>query len=272
MHRLGRLALRALCTLLALGVWSCKQSDRGAAGVHTLTVAGSTSVQPFAEKWAEQYMEKHPGVQINVQGGGSTAGIRAAQTGTAQIGTASRALKPEEAALQSVVVARDGIAVVVHPQNKLTGLTIDQVRNIFSGATRNWKELGGEDHAITPITREEGSGTRTAFEELMMKNDKITPAALVQDSTGAVRELLRNDPSAISYISLGQLSAQVKPLLLNGVSPTEAAVVAGTYPLVRPFLFVLKGAPSGMAQEFLSFVQSSEGQELARREGLVPVK
>lgn len=270
MNQFRRLALRVVCTLLLLNVGGCQRSSSGKP--LALTVAGSTSVQPFAEKWAELYMQKHPGTQINIQGGGSTAGIRAAQTGTAQIGASSRALKPDESALHGVVVARDGIAVVVHPRNPLNGLTLDQVRGVFSGAIKNWKDLGGESRPITPITREEGSGTRTAFEELVMKKDLITTSALVQDSTGAVRELLRNDPSAIGYISLGQLNDQVKPLQLDGVAPTEAAAAAGQYPLVRPFLFVLKDDPAGMTQDFLTFVLSSEGQALARREGLVPVK
>jgi phosphate transport system substrate-binding protein len=253
------------------GLAGCKKSTSPQAGA-TLTVAGSTSVQPFVEKWAEQYMDKHPGTQINVQGGGSTAGVRAAQTGTAQIGTVSRDLKPDEASLHSIIVARDGIAVVVHPQNTITGLTSQQVRSIFSGAVHNWKEVGGPDRAITIITREEGSGTRTAFEELLMKKERIATSALVQDSTGAVRELLRNDPAAVGYISLGQLTPQVKALPLDGVEPTEANVIAGKYPLVRPFLFVTKGEPTGAAQDFVRFVLSNDGQALAHREGLVPVK
>lgn len=265
--------LRAGCALLLLlGTAGCRKPGARADSSMTLTVAGSTSVQPFAEKWAELYMHKHPGTQINVQGGGSTAGIRAAQTGTAQLGASSRELKPDESALRAVVVARDGIAVVVHPRNPLNGLNLEQLRRIFSGAIQNWKEIGGIDREITPITREEGSGTRTAFEELVMKKEPMSSDALVQDSTGAVRELVRSDESAIGYISLGQLNGQVKPVELDGVEPTEAAAVAGRYPLVRPFLFVLKDEPSGLTREFLAFVQSAEGQMLARREGLVPVK
>ena len=270
-HRFGLLGLKAVCALFLLSVVGCQKSGARAENPTTLTVAGSTSVQPFAEKWAELYMQKHPGTQINIQGGGSTAGIRAAQAGTAQLGASSRALKPDESALHGVVVARDGIAVVVHPKNSLTGLTLAQVQSVFSGAVHNWKELGGADRPITLITREEGSGTRTAFEELVMKKERITTSALVQDSTGAVRELLRSDESAVGYISLGQLNGQVKPLQLDGIAPTEANAVTGQYPLVRPFLFVHKGEPSGLTKDFLTFVQSSEGQALARREGLVPL-
>jgi phosphate transport system substrate-binding protein len=237
-----------------------------------LTIAGSTSVQPFAEKWAEVYMKNRPGLQINIQGGGSTAGVRAAQIGAAQIGTVSRELKPEESELKSLIVARDGIAVVVSPANPIPGMTLDEARAIFSGSVTNWKAMGGEDHPITVITREEGSGTRTAFEELVMKKDKIQKSALVQDSTGAVREMVRSDKSAIGYISLGQVNEQVKALPLSGVAATEANVIKGEYPLVRPFIFVYKGQPAESTQGFIDFVLSAEGQELSRKEGLIPVK
>src|SRR5262249_40090414 len=157
-------------------------------------------------------------------------------TGAAQIGTVSRELKPDETGLSPITVARDGIAVVVNPGNKLTNLTLDQVKGIFGGTVKSWKELGGEDKPITVITREEGSGTRGAFEELVMKKDKIATSALVQDSTGAVREMVHGDANAIGYISLGQVNDQVRAVQLGGVDATEANVIAAKYPLVRPFL------------------------------------
>jgi phosphate transport system substrate-binding protein len=228
-------------------------------------------VQPFVEKWAEVWATKKGG-QVNVQGGGSTAGIKAAQTGAAHIGTVSRALKPEEKGLNEIVVARDGIAVIVNGQNPVADLTLEQVKGIFTGATKSWKELGGADKPITVITREEGSGTRGAFEELALHGAKIATGALVQDSTGAVREMVHSDPSAIGYISLGQVNDQVKAVKLAGADPTETNVLAGKYPLVRPFLFVTRGEPSGTAREFIDFVMSPEGQELVRKEGLIPAR
>ena len=254
-------------------VTGCKRSGTsGAGGSSALTIAGSTSVQPFAEKWAEAYGAKHAGVQINVQGGGSTAGVKAASTGAAQIGTVSRDLKADEKGLNEIVVARDGIAVIVNPGSGVTDLTLEQVRGIFSGATRSWKELGGADKPLTVITREEGSGTRGAFEELVMNKQKISTSALVQDSTGAVREMVHNDPAAVGYISLGQVNDQIKAIKLAGVDATEANVVAKKYPLVRPFLFVTKGEPAGAVKDFLDFVLSAEGQDLIRKEGLIPAK
>ncbi len=272
--RASRIATGLVFAALA-AVGACKRSTGGGgspAGANTITVAGSTSVQPFAEKWAESYSAKHPGTQVNVQGGGSTAGIKAAQTGAAQIGTVSRDLKPDEQGLQPIVVARDGIAIVVHPSSPVSDLTLAQVKGIFTGQTRSWKELGGPDKPITLITREEGSGTRGAFEELALEKQKVAAAALVQDSTGAVREMVHGDPSAIGYISLGLVNDQVKAVKIGGVEATEANVVAKKYPLVRPFLFVTRETPAGTTKDFIDFVLSTEGQALVTKEGLIPAK
>ncbi len=140
-----------------------------------LVVAGSTSVQPFADHWAEFYMKEHPGRVVNVQGGGSSAGIQAAREGAADIGMSSRELKPEEKNLLEVIVAWDGLAIIVHPNNGIDGLSTEQVQGIFSGDISDWGTLGEPEHAITVVTREEGSGTRGTFQEMVMKRSRITP-------------------------------------------------------------------------------------------------
>jgi ABC-type phosphate transport system substrate-binding protein len=146
-----------------------------------LTLAGSTSIQPFAEKWADAYRATHPGTTIHIQGGGSTAGIQAVESGTAHIGMSSRELLPDEAIkLRGIVVARDGIAVVLNPKNCLFDMKLHEVRKIYAGEITRWADLGGADRKITVITREEGSGTRGAFEELVMNGRRITSSALVQ--------------------------------------------------------------------------------------------
>lgn len=264
------LASFALLGLAALPTTGCKRHAAGAGGI---TVAGSTSVQPFAEKWAEAFHAAHPNVEIAVQGGGSTAGIQAALSGAAQIGASSRSLHPDEASqLKQFEVARDGIAVVVHPSNPVTSLTLDQIRGIYAGEIQNWKDVGGPDKKITVITREEGSGTRGAFEELAMKDKKIASSDLVQDSTGAVHQMVSSDPAAIGFISLAQMSSNVKGVAIGGVSPSEANIDAGTYPLVRPFLFLTKQPPTGNVKAFIDFVQGPTGKELTRKEGLLPPK
>jgi phosphate transport system substrate-binding protein len=263
-----------LAVALGCGRTAQTPGQEGAGGGQTtLTLAGSTSVQPFAEKWAEAYHAKHPNIDIHVQGGGSTAGVKAAETGAAQIGTCSRELKPEEAAvLHQTVVARDGQTIIVHPSNPVSDLKVDQVRSIYAAEIKNWKEVGGPDKKINVVTREQGSGSRGAFEELVMKGKTIASSALVQDSQGAVRQMVSTDPAAIGYVSHGVVDASVKGLKLNGVAPSEETIANGTYPVVRPFLFLTKGEPTGVAKDFIDWVLGPEGQAIARKEGLFPPK
>jgi len=236
-----------------------------------ITLAGSTSIEPFADKWAEVYMEKYPDTIVNVQGGGSSAGIQAAESGAADIGTCSRELKPEEKGLNEIIVAYDGLAIIVHSTNKLSDLTIEQIKQIFSGQIRNWQEFGGESKIITVVTREEGSGTRGAFQEMVMEKERIFKGAIVQDSNGTVREIVANDPNAIGYISLGLVNDKVKALSLDGISATDENIITKRYTLVRPFLFVTKNIPAGEVKNFIDFVLSQEGQKLIIEEGLIPV-
>jgi len=237
----------------------------------TLTVAGSTSVQPFAEKLAETYMATHPGLAINVQGGGSTAGVRAAETGAAQIGMSSRHLKDSEAALHQVTIALDGIAIIVNAANPVSSLSRAQVAAIFSGEIPRWQSVGGTDRPIHFVTREEGSGTRGAFEEMVMGKKEIAPRALVQDSNGAVREIVASDPDALGYISLGLVDRRVRTVAVDGVLPTHETILAKQYAVVRPFLFLSRGEPTGAAAAFIDYVLGAEGQRLLGLEGLIPV-
>jgi phosphate transport system substrate-binding protein len=235
-----------------------------------LSVVGSTSVQPFAELLAEEFRKVRPGARVDVQGGGSTAGLQAVAEGIAGIGMCSRALNAEEAArFTALVIARDGLAVVVHPSNPVQALARGQVRDLFSGRIANWRDLGGPDRPVHAITREEGSGTREAFEKLVMGQEPFARRALVQESNGAVKELVRGDPSAVGYMSLGLVGGDLKALAIDGARPTAEEVLAGRYQLVRPFLFVVRGEPEAAAREFIDYVLSREGQAILEREGLV---
>lgn len=250
---------------LALG---CGQRERQG---QTITVAGSTSVQPFAEKLAEVYMQHHPGLLINVQGGGSSAGIMAVQQRAADIGASSRELNKAEKNLHETVLAWDGIAVIVNPACKLDDLSLEKLQQIFAGTIENWAALGLKPHGLHVITREEGSGTRTAFEDLVMKKMEITQQALVQDSNGAVREIVANDPNAIGYISCGLVNNQVKALAIDGVSPTGQNIKKNAYKLTRRFLFVTLNKPEGQLKDFDDFVLGQKGQMLLEKEGLIGV-
>lgn len=237
-----------------------------------LNVVGSTSVQPFAEILAEEYMAHHSGKKIYVQGGGSSAGIQAVRTGAAHIGMSSRRLMGNEENLIDVLIAYDAIAVIVHPKNPLTNLSREQIRQIFSGKVTNWQGVGGWNKAITLVTREEGSGTREAFQNLLMGKTEISLGALVQDSNGAIRQVVKDDPKAIGYISLGLVNDQVKSLAIDGIEANIENINHGRYKIVRPFLFVFTKEPGGLAKSFLDFVLSPDGQKLLVQEGLVAAK
>lgn len=255
------------CLCIALALASC-----GASGAGGLTITGSTSVTPFAEQLAEHYQKQHAGSSINIQGLGSAAGIRAAIDGVAEIGMSSRELQPEEAAqLEEVVIARDALAVIVNPLNPVAGLSKEQIQAIFSGKVQSWDAVGGPAAAITIVSREAGSGTFGAFDELVMKGKPITTGALRQGSNGAIRQIVAEDPNAIGYISLGIVDSTVKALQIDQVEPSVAHVEAGTYKLVRPFLFVWrKGATlTPLAQNFVDYVMGPEGQVELMKAGLV---
>jgi phosphate transport system substrate-binding protein len=240
-----------------------------------VNVIGSTSIQPFAELLAEEFQKIKPAGSIDVQGGGSTAGIQAIVNGIADIGMCSRVLKEEEKAIDTPVeIARDGLAVVVHKSNPVSDLTLAQIQMLFSGRIRNWKELGGNDMPVRLIMREEGSGTREAFINLVMKKTVVSRKALVQESNGAVKELVRLDPAAVGYMSLGMVGTELKSLYVDGVEPTAQQVSSGRYRLSRPFLFVLKTDTPlrPEAREFIDFVLSDQGQQILESEGLIRAK
>ena len=237
-----------------------------------ITMAGSTAFQPFAEKLAEQFMATHAGVDITVQGGGSAVGVQSALSGAAQVGMADLVNLPSEAqALTATVVAKDGIALVVNPANPIADLSTEQVRDIFNGKIRNWKDVGGNDRPITVVSREAGSGTRSSFEQIV-KNISLTKDAIVQDSNGTIRETVANDANAVGYLSHGLLNEKIKPLLLDHRACTADEIIAGNYALVRPVYLLTKGAPAGEVKTFLDYILSDEGQGTIKTSGLLPAK
>ena len=257
-----------LATLMAgmIGLTGCGKSREN------ITMAGSTAFQPFAEKLAENYMMSHPGINITVQGGGSSLGIKSTLSGTAQIGMADLIALPAEAAsLTNLVAARDGIAIVLNPANKIDALTLDQVRDIFTGRIQNWKEIGGDDHAIAIISREAGSGTRTSFEQIL-GNFKLSPDALIQDSNGTIRETVANDANAVGYLSHGLVNAKIKSVTVDGYACGEKEIMEDHYKLVRPIFLMHQStlSPAGLA--FLEYVMSGEGQALIHENGLIRAK
>lgn len=242
----------------------------------SITLAGSTSMEKFANALAETFMEKYPNVTVQAEFTGSSAGIESVLAGQCDVGDSSRALKDDEKAKGAVenIVAIDGIAVVVDPSNAVDGLSKDDLTGIYDGSITNWKDLGGSDMPIVVVGREAGSGTRGAFEELLGLEDACKYANEL-DSTGAVMAKVASTPGAVGYVSLDVVDDTVKALKLDDVEPTEENIKAGKYFLSRPFVMATKGEISEqneLVQALFDFVYSEEGDELVKSVGLITTK
>jgi phosphate transport system substrate-binding protein len=236
-----------------------------------ITEAGSTTVQPLAESLAAVFMNKYPEIKVTIQGGGSSVGVKSAAEGTVDIGAASRELKSSEiGTVVPHVLARDGIAIVTHPSQTISNLTKDQVKQIFSGAITNWSQLGSANEDINVVAREEGSGTRAAFEEMVMGEELITATAILQPSNGALRTTVAGDPNAMGFLSFGYIDSSTKALSIDGIAATVDNAKNGTYPIVRPLLLLTKGQPEGVVKEFINFCLGPEGQEIVAKD-YIPV-
>ena len=234
---------------------------------------GSTSMEKVMQVLIEAFKEQQPNVTVNYTGSGSGAGVTSAIDGTADLGLASRALKSEEEekGAQANIVALDGVAVVVNPDNAVDDLTVDQIAQIFKGEITNWKDLGGADEEIAAYGREAGSGTRGAFEELVGVEDACKYLN-EYSSTGDVIGNVASNPSAIGYASLSAVGDNVKAVKVNGVECSEATVQDGTYEIQRPLVMITKDGTqlSDAAQAFLDFAMSADAASLIAQAGAVP--
>lgn len=261
---------------VVLGLFSLAGCGGGNAG-NTVTLAGSTAFQPFAEKLAEKFMETHPEVRINVQGGGSIVGLQAVRANAVQVAMADLVNLPDDivdpnGVFTHTAVARDGIAVIVHPENPIKNLSTEQVSQIFQGKIENWKDVGGKDEEISVVSREKGSGTGKSFEDLVLKGAPLTKKSLFQESNGTVRETVSVIPNSIGYLFMGLLNEKVKPVDLDKQSPTEYNILKGKYKLVNQVYFIWNNQVDPVSKSFIDFVLSEEGQKIIAREGLIPVK
>jgi phosphate transport system substrate-binding protein len=245
-----------------------------------LTIKGSTTVLPIAQACAEAYMDAHSEITISVQGGGSGVGIASLLDGTCDIADASRAIKEKEinqakeAGVEPMehVVARDAIAVVVHPTNPVKGLSRVQIKAIYTGKISNWSEVGGEDKKIVILSRDSASGTFEAFNKLALDKEKVRPDALLQASNQAIAVSVSKTPGAIGYIGLGYVSDDVKVITVDGIEPTKETALSGEYPLSRPLYMYTNGEPEGAVKDFIGFVLSEVGQDLVEENGFVGLK
>lgn len=251
--------------------------DTPAASVSgTVSTDGSTSMEKVIGALSESYMAANKDVTVNYNPTGSGAGITAVQEGTCDIGLSSRALKDEEkaAGLKGTVLAYDGIAIIVHPDNPVSDLTLEQIASIYTGAVTDWSEFGSDAGAIAVIGRESGSGTRDGFESITGTEDQCVLAQELS-STGAVIEAVRTTPGAIGYASLSAVQDQkgITVLTVGGVAPSEATVLDGSYAIQRPFVFATRTdeALSDAAQAFFDFATSTAASDLIANAGAVPV-
>lgn len=277
------LVIGLITALSITGLTACGGGNSETQTGGSVVTAGSTSVQPLSEELAAAFMDANPDYTVDVQGGGSGQGIKSIQEGIADIGALSRNLKDEEKPLVSeeITIALDGIAVIVNKDSAVTNLTIEQIRQIYTGEITNWKEVGGVDALITVVSREEGSGTRGAFTEITkvlvkddagVETDNTAANALIQPSTGSVKTTVASTPNTIGYVSLGALDDTVKTVTVEGVAPTIEKVIDGTYKISRPFIYVVGETVSEATQLYLDYVLGDEGQAVVVDNGFISVK
>ncbi|MGE8035664.1 phosphate ABC transporter substrate-binding protein [Lysinibacillus sp. NPDC093692] len=242
-------------------------------GGSRVTISGSTSVGPLAEKLAVKYEEEND-VKIEVNQIGSSAGITNAIRGVSQIGMSSRDLKQEEkdSNLQELIIAYDGIVVVAHPSNPVKNLTMEQVKQIFTGEVTNWKEVGGKDMEIVVVSREDGSGSRDAFQEIVgYESGQLIKNAIVASGNGNIKTTVAMNKHAIGFISFEYVDESVSTMDINGVQAKAENVLAGQYELSRPFLFVHKEDVPESAKQFMEFILTPEGQKIVESAGAIPL-
>jgi len=272
----GIVATMTMGLLVGCGGKDTSNSGNSSAGkAITIKVSGSTSVGPLMEKEAEAYKGENSNTTVEVQQIGSSAGIKNAIEGVSEIGMSSRELKDaEKSQVTEQVIAYDGIALVVHPSNKAENLTMEQIKGIYTGTITNWKEVGGNDAPIVVVSREDGSGTRDAFQEIAgYKSEELDKKAAIAEGNGSVKTTVSTNVNAIGYISFEQLDKSVKDLNVEGVEATPEKVLSKEYKLSRPFSVVYKESNiTENGKKFIDYILSDKGQGIVEQSGGIKVK
>ncbi|OUN84879.1 phosphate ABC transporter phosphate-binding protein [Flavonifractor sp. An52] len=238
----------------------------------TVVTNGSTSMESVMGSLTEAFREVQPGIQVQYTGSGSGAGITSAQDGTADIGLASRDLKDDETGVKAITVAKDGIAIIINPENPVADLSVEQIAQLATGEITNWSEVGGNDAQVVFIGREAGSGTRDGFESITGTTDNCKYQNELT-STGEVIANVASNPDAIGYASLSAVDDTVKAITVGGVAPTEETVLDDTYAIQRNFNFIVSDSTelSDAAQAFIDWATSADAADLIAGAGAVPV-
>lgn len=252
----------------------------------SLQVKGSDTMVNVCQAWAEAFMAQHPQVTVAVTGGGSGTGIAALIGGTCELAASSRQMTEKERAQATArghearewIVARDGLAVAVHPKNPVTRLTVQQLAGLFTGAMTTWDAVGGPRKAVVLLSREVNSGTHVYFKEHVLAGGEFAPAALLMPSSQAIADEVATNPDAIGYYGMGYLNPRNAAVAVANtaagpyVAPTTDHVRSGAYPIARPLWFYSAGEPQGVVKAFLDFALSPDGQRIVRETDFVPVR
>lgn len=268
----------------------CSRSDDDSVAEKTfITVKGSDTMVHLVSTWAEVFMKENPGIEVSVTGGGSGTGIAALLNGTTDICAASRKIKDKETKLASqkgifpkeIVVARDGIAVIVNPANPVAELTVEQIGKIFTGATQRWDQIGGQAESIEILSRESSSGTYVFFQEKVLNKKDYAQKAKLMPATSAIVQSVASNNNAIGYVGLGYAIAakdKIKVLAVKtddssaSVIPSEQTVKSGEYEIARPLQLYTNGDETGVVKTFIDFCLSSQGQKIVTQTGYVTVQ
>lgn len=261
----------ALFMFLGLGI------GQGTAG--ELKINGSTTVLPVTQVVSEAFMQDNPDFNFSISGGGSGNGIRALIDGTTDIAQSSRWITMDEVqrALDNgvypvpFVIANDSIIPVLHPENPVDDLSMQELKKIYKGEIRNWSEVGGTDRDIVVVSRDSDSGTYGVWNEIVLEGDRVTPRAQMLASNGAIVQAVQDNRHAIGYIGLGYLTDKLKRITVEGIKPTSGTTSSGEFPISRSLWLFTDDWPEGDVQRFISYIQNPENQHLIEEGGYVPI-
>lgn len=268
-----RAILAAVCIFLSGNAFASDPLAAFKGQKGNIDIAGGTAHIPVMKGAAKQIMGANPDIRITVAGGGSGVGVQKVGEGLAQIGNTGRPLKEKEIksyGLETFPFAIDGVAAAVNPANPVISLTKAQLKDIFSGKIRNWKEIGGKNAPITLYVREDGSGTRETFEDRGLDKGTSAPSANVVNSNGAMKTAIAQDPNAIGYVGIGHLDDSIRGISVDGKTPTQANAANGAYPITRLLYMNTKGKPQGIVKAFVDYIYSPAGAELIKAAGYIP--
>ena len=276
--------------IVLLAITGCSRREGSSGSEQTLiTIKGSDTMVHLASSWAETFMQRNPDIEVSVTGGGSGTGIAALLNGTTDICAASRKIKNKELQLalqknihpHEIAMAKDGIAVVVHPDNPVNELTLEQLSKIFTDKSFRWSNVGGPDEPIIVLSRESSSGTYVFFQEMVLKKQDYMQDAKLMPATSAIIQSVSTDKSAIGYVGLGYaLAAEDKVKIIAvkaddsspAVMPSDQTVKSGQYPIARPLFLYLNGEPKGTVKQFIDFCLSPEGQAAVKDTGYISIQ